>query len=114
MNTIGPGLPGFLVLLAMALLVHEPWRWLGWIIGRRIDPEGDVFRWVRAVSTALVCALCARLVVFPAGALEGVPLAVRLGALAIGLGVFYLGPRWPLPGILAGTMAIVVGKLALG
>lgn len=114
MSALGDGLAGYLVLLAMAILVHEPWRWLGWAIGRRIDPNGEVFQWVRAVSTALVCALCARLVVFPAGALESVPALVRVGALAFGIAVYFGAGRTLLAGILAGTGTILIGKLASG
>lgn len=114
MSTLGDGLTGFAVLLVMALLVHEPWRWLGWAIGRSIDPEGEVFQWVRAVSTALVCALCARLVVFPAGALESVPAFVRVGALALGIAAYLVGGRRLLVGVLAASAAIVLGKLAFG
>lgn len=114
MSAIGDGLTGFVVLLAMALLVHEPWRWLGWAIGRSIDPEGEVFQWVRAVSTALVCALCARLVVFPAGALESVPALVRVGALVLGIGAYLLGGRRLISGVLVASVAIVIGKAAFG
>lgn len=114
MSTIGDGLIGFAVLLAMAILVHEPWRWAGWAIGRSLDPEGEVFRWVRAVSTALVCALCARLVVFPAGALESVPALVRIGALCLGLAAYFVSGRVLLAGILTGTGTIVLGKVLLG
>lgn len=114
MSTLGDGLWGYLVLLAIAVFAHEPWRWLGWAIGRRIDPGGEVFRWVRAVSTALVCALCARLVVFPAGALESVPAAVRIGALAGAIAVYYLTGARLLAGVLTGAGVIVVGKLVAG
>lgn len=114
MITIGEGIAGFAMLLAVAVLVHEPWRWLGWAIGRTIDPEGEVFRWVRAVSTALVCALCARLVVFPAGALESVPVAIRIAALALGIGIFFASGRRLLAGILTGMGIILVGKLIAG
>lgn len=114
MITIGDGIAGFAMLLAVAVLAHEPWRWLGWAIGRTLEAEGEVFRWVRAVSTALVCALCARLVVFPAGALEGVPVAVRMGALALGIAVFFATGRRLLAGIATGMGIILVGKLVAG
>lgn len=114
MTAIGDGLTGYLVLLAMAVLVHEPWRWAGWAIGRNIDPDGEVFQWVRAVSTALVCALCARLVVFPAGALESVPAWVRVGALACGIGAYLIGGQRLLVAIGVATGAIIAGKLAFG
>ena len=81
----------YIVIVGVALLAHEPWRWLGVAIGRSINEDDAILLWVRAVSTALVAGLVSRLVVFPAGALEAVPLWVRLvsiGGAAIGFVVF--------------------------
>lgn len=81
----------YLIIVGVALLAHEPWRWLGVALGRNLSEDDAIFLWVRAVSTALVAGLVARLVVFPAGALETVPLWVRLvsiGGAAAGYFVF--------------------------
>ena len=68
----------YVVIIGVALCAHEPWRWLGVALGRNLSEDDAIFLWVRAVSTALVAGLVARLVVFPAGALESVPLWIRL------------------------------------
>ena len=52
----------FLIILAVGFAVTEPWRWAGSLLGRRIDPESEAFRWVRAVSIALIAALLSRMV----------------------------------------------------
>lgn len=99
-----------LVILAIAALAHEPWRWAGLVIGARLDPDGEVFQWVRAVSNALVAALCTRLIAFPAGALEAVHWGVRGTALAIGIAAFFLMRRHLGAGILSGCAALVALK----
>jgi hypothetical protein len=80
---------GLLVLLVVAVLAHEPFRWLGLYLGGALDANSEVFVWVRAVATALVAGLVARLVLFPAGVLESVPLWVRLSAFASGIAIFH-------------------------
>lgn len=108
------GLWGYLVLLGMALVFHEPFRWLGVILGRSLDIESPVFEWVRAVATALVAALVLRLTLFPAGALGRLPVGIRVGAFAIGLAVFLLRGRKLAAGVLSGAAALVAGVLVLG
>ena len=114
MSGIGDGFSSYLLLLLVAALAHEPWRWAGWAVGRQLDPDDEVFKWVRAVSTALVAAMVARLVLFPAGALASVPLFVRLGAFAAGLAVFFGGGRVPWKGVCTGAGLLLIGKLITG
>lgn len=80
--------PGLLIVLLIALIAHEPFRWAGIYIGRGLAADSEFFVWVRAVATALVAGLVTRLVFFPAGALEAVPVAVRLIAFLAGIGIF--------------------------
>jgi len=113
-SALDDGFGGYLVLALIAALAHEPWRWAGLLIGRRIDAEGEVFQWVRAVSTALVAALVARLVLFPAGALDTVPIAIRVGAFACGLGFFLLTGRRVWAAVAFGATLLAAGKLLSG
>jgi branched-subunit amino acid transport protein len=107
-SPLDPGFGGYLVLFAVGVLVHEPWRWLGLVLGRKVDADGEVFRWVRAVSAALVAGLVMRLVLFPAGALLAVSLPVRITAFAVAVAVFLALRRNLAAGIAAGA-----GLLAL-
>ena len=84
---------GYLAFFLAGFVVSEPWRWAGAILGRTIDPGSEIFAWVRAVSTAIIAALCARLIIFPSGALADVGLTLRLVALAAGVGVYLLSGR---------------------
>jgi hypothetical protein len=110
---LGGGWETTALLVLVAVLMHEPWRWLGLKLGSNIDVEGEVFQWVRAVATALVAGLVMRLVLFPAGALGGVPMSVRLIAFAGGIAGFYLIRRSLAAGMAVGVAILVLGKLLL-
>lgn len=101
------------IILLIAVFVHEPWRWFGLYLGRDIDVGGEVFQWVKAVATALVAGLVMRLVLFPAGALGGVPLGIRLAAFAGGVALFYAARRNLSVGVAGGTLLLVLGSAAL-
>ena len=49
------------------------WRWLGVIAGNRLAEGSEALNWVRAVATALVMAVTAKLIVFPTGSLADSP-----------------------------------------
>ena len=108
------GPTGYLVLLGIAVIFHEPWRWLGIVLGRNLDIESPVFAWVRAVATALVASLIMRLTLFPAGALGHLPVGVRTGAFMAGIAVFLLSGRRLERGVLAGAAALIAGALVTG
>ena len=69
---------GYLFLFVAGFMVTAPWRVLGVLLSQRIDVDSELLQWVRTVSTALIAGLVARMVVFPAGALADVSLALRL------------------------------------
>ena len=106
-SPLGEGLYGYGVLLAIALLAHEPWRWLGLILGRTVTVDSAVFLWVRAVSTALVAGLIMRLILFPAGALADVALRDRLSATAVGVALFFAFGRSLGLGVGGGALALL-------
>ncbi len=104
---------GYLAFFLAGFAVSEPWRWAGAMLGRTIDPASDVFAWVRAVSTAIIAALCARLIIFPSGALADVGLVLRLGALAVGVGVYLLSARMG-AGIATALVVLAMGQALAG
>ena len=57
MAALDDGFGGYLVLFAAGFLATEIWRWLGLLVGSRLDVAGEVFQWVRAVATALVAGM---------------------------------------------------------
>jgi Branched-chain amino acid transport protein (AzlD) len=83
-------LHAYVLLVLVGFLPNEIWRMLGLVFGRGIDEESEVFTWARAVATAVLAGVIAKIVIFAPGALAGVPLIVRLGAIACGFVVFLL------------------------
>jgi len=101
-------------MLVVGAAVTYAWRALGVALSGRINPDGPVIVWVACVAYALLAGLVARMIVLPYGALASVDLWIRLGASAIGLGVFYATRRNILAGVLAGigTLAALVSATA--
>ncbi len=78
-----------LALLVAGFAATYVWRMLGAVAVSHLNPEGEALLWVRAVATALVAALVARIVLIPEGLLAATLPASRFGALAVGIAVFF-------------------------
>ena len=113
-----PGLDGaywpYLALLLFAVLPTEIWRWLGVLAGNRLREDSEALNWVRAVATALVAAVVAKLIVYPTGVLESSPLWLRLGAVAVGAAAFFAAGRKPAVGIGTSIATLALGLYMLG
>jgi hypothetical protein len=106
------GLEPYLALILLGFLPSEVWRWLGLLLGRGLDEDSEILLWVRAVATALVAGVVARLVLVPPGALASVPLGVRVAALGCGFLAFLLMRRSAFAGVIVAEAALVGGALA--
>jgi hypothetical protein len=111
MNHLLAELWPYLVLILAGFLPNEIWRLLGLVLARRLNEGAEVLVWVRAVATAILAGVIGKLIFFPAGALAGVPLSVRIGALFIGLLAFVLIRRSVFAGVLAGEAALIAGAM---
>jgi branched-subunit amino acid transport protein len=89
------------------------WRMAGVLIASGLSEDSAFVAWVKAVSTALVSGLIARIVVFPPGALADIGTPERIGAFLFGVGAYYLVGRHLGLGVLAGTLALI-GVYCLG
>lgn len=114
MTILGDGLTTTLILLAIAILAHEPWRWLGLYLGRDLDVESELFLWVRAVATALVAGLVMRMSLFPAGDLAAVPLWLRGLAFVVGIAAYLAWRRSLAVGVASGAAVLLLVGLAIG
>ncbi|CAA0098201.1 Uncharacterised protein [Starkeya nomas] len=103
-----------LIVIFIGFLPNEVWRVLGVLFGRRIDEDSAWMRWVKAVATALLAAVVARLVLVPSGALVALPLWLRVGAVAGGIAGFLAIRRSVLAGVLAAETILVLGAWWLG
>jgi len=84
---------------------------LGIVVGRGLDEKSEFVIWVRAVAVAVLAAVIAKLILVPPGALAGVPLAVRLGAIGCGFLAFVLVRRSVFAGLVVGETTLIAGGL---
>lgn len=102
-----------LILLVVAVLAHEPFRWLGLYLGRRISPDSEIFVWVRAVATALVAALVMRLLLFPAGELASVDLWIKALAGLSGIAIYFAAGSSMPAGVGGAAIVLVAAELIM-
>ena len=95
-------------------LATDIWRWLGVVAGNRLKEDSESLAWVRAVATALVMAVTAKLIVFPTGTLEASPLWLRVGAAVVGFAVFLAAGQRVLVGVLVPVLLLAAGLFVLG
>lgn len=103
----------FVFILVAGWLATDFWRFAGVLLGNRLDENSRAFVLVRAVATALVAAVIARLVIHPSGALGETALWLRLSAAAAGFIAFKLTGERIAAGVGAGVVVLVAG-MALG
>jgi hypothetical protein len=109
---LGPLWPYLFVVIA-GFLATEVWRWVGVLVGTRLDESSPVIGWVRAVATALVAGVIAKLLLSPGGALGATPMLLRIAAAAVGFVAYMVGGQRLFVGIAAAEAALVAGWLAL-
>lgn len=104
----GPWWPYVFVLVA-GFLATEIWRWAGVFVGSRLSEDSAFVGWVRAVATALVAGVIAKLVLEPSGSLADVPVVLRLAAAAAGFVCWYVARRNLVAGIAAAEVVLLGG-----
>ncbi|KPF44029.1 AzlD domain-containing protein [Rhizobium sp. AAP43] len=103
----------YIVILVAGWLATDIWRWLGVLAGNRLQEGSETLNWVRAVATALVMAVTAKLVVFPTGTLEASPLWLRLLAASIGFAAFLIAGQRVLVGVVVPLAILGAGLMWL-
>jgi len=101
-------------LVLVGFLPNEVWRWLAVIFSRGLDDDAEILIWVRAVATAILAGVIAKLTIFAPGVLANVPSPIRLGAVLIGFLAFTLMRRSVFAGVAAGEVALILGALVFG
>ena len=114
MAFLNDGFGGYLSLLLAGTLTTQMWRWMGALLGSRLAVDGAVFLWVRAVATALVAAMVSRMLLFPTGALAGVPFGIRIGAFLGGLAIYFASRRNLGAGVVGGALVLLVAEFVRG
>jgi hypothetical protein len=104
----------YLFIAIAGWLATDLWRWLGVLAGNRLKEDSEALHWVRAVATALVMAVTAKLIVFPTGSLEASPLWLRIGAAALGFIAFLLAGQRVIVGVAVPVLLLAGGLFVLG
>jgi Branched-chain amino acid transport protein (AzlD) len=108
------GLMPYLLLIVVGFLPNEVWRFLGLVMVRGLDENSQIVLVARAVATAILAGVVAKLIFFSTGALASIPLEIRVGSAVGGFLVFLLARRSMLAGVLAGEALLIGGALVFG
>jgi branched-subunit amino acid transport protein len=96
------------IALASACIGTYLCRAIGVMLAGKINQDSEIFRWLSAVTYAMVAALTIRLIVLPIGLLDTVPLWVRILICALSLGIMLSKPQQRfVPALLIGTLLMV-------
>jgi hypothetical protein len=104
----------YLALLLVGFLPNEVWRVLGLVQARGLNEDSELVVLSRAVATAILAGVIAKLILFSGGALATIPIAVRVGATACGF-LAFLGARQSVfAGVAVGEAVLLVGGYFFG
>lgn len=95
-------------------LATDIWRWIGVLVGNRLKQDSAALTWVRSVATALLAAVIAKLILYPTGELNNVPVALRLLAVSVGFAAFLIGGKRIWIGIVVAVGLLIGGQLIFG
>lgn len=83
-------------------------RAIGVLLSNRINQDSEIFRWLAAVTYAMVAALTVRMVLMPIGLLATVPVWIRILICLLSIGVMVSKPtRRLVPALLTGTLLML-------
>ena len=109
MNAAVTELWPYLLLIFVGFLPNEIWRALGLVLARGLNEDSEIVVWSRAVATAILAGVIAKLILFSTGALDTIPLWVRVAAAVCGFLAFLIGKRSVFVGVAAGELALLMG-----
>ena len=114
MNALGGELWPYLVLILVGFLPNEIWRALGLVLARGLNEQSEIVVLARAVATAILAGVIAKLIMFPSGALADIPLAIRVTAAVCGFLAFVAVKRSVFVGVVVGeAVLLTAGYFAL-
>jgi hypothetical protein len=109
MNTAMAELWPYLVLVLVGYLPNEIWRVLGLVLARGLNEDSQIVVWSRAVATAILAGVIAKLILFSSGALSTIPITVRLTAAGCGFLAFLVVKRSVFAGVAVGEAVLLLG-----
>ncbi len=99
----------YLLLILVGYLPNEMWRVLGLVLARGLNEDSEIVVWSRAVATAIIAGVIAKLILFSSGALLTIPLTVRVVAAVCGFLAFLAVKRSVFAGVAVGEAVLLAG-----
>lgn len=109
MNAVMAEFWPYLVLVLVGFLPNEIWRVLGLVLARGLNEDSEIVVWSRAVATAILAGVIAKLILFSTGALATIPLPVRVAAAVCGFLAYLAMRRSVFAGVAVGETALLLG-----
>jgi hypothetical protein len=104
----------YLVLILVGFLPNEIWRALGLVLARGLNEKSEIVLWSRAVATAILAGVVAKLILFASGELAAIPLAVRIGAAVAGFVAFLAIRNSLFVGVAVAEATLIAGGYLFG
>lgn len=98
----------FAMLLLVGFLPNEMWRVLGLVLARGLNEDSELVILSRALATATIAGVVAKLILFSGGALALVPIEGRAAAAALGFAAYLLARRSVFVGVAVGEAAFLI------
>ena len=99
----------YLMLIVVGFLPNEIWRVLGLVMARGLDEGSELVIWSRAVATAILAGVIAKLILFSSGELANIPIGVRGGATLCAFIAYVAMKRSVFAGVIVGEAALLLG-----
>jgi hypothetical protein len=99
----------YLALFLFGFLPSEIWRWMAAFAVQSISDQSEILVWVRAVASVLIAGVVVKLLLAPSGALASIPGLIRLLAILVGVGGFFIFKRSVMAGLITGEIALILG-----
>jgi len=109
MNAVLAELWPYLLLMLVGFLPNEIWRVLGLVLARGLNEDSEIVVWSRAVATAIIAGVIAKLILFSTGALATLPLSVRVAAAVCGFIAYLVVRRSVFAGVAVGEAVLLLG-----
>ena len=109
MNAAVTELWPYILLVLLGYLPNEVWRVFGLVLARGLDEDSETVIWSRAVATAILAGIIAKLILFSPGALANIPLAMRVTAVICGFLAFLAVKRSVFVGVAVGEAVLLAG-----
>src|ERR1700688_14198 len=109
MNAVMTELWPYFVLILVGYFPNEIWRVLGLVLARGLNEDSEIVVWSRAVATAIIAGVIAKLILFSPGALGSIPFGVRVAAAGCGFLAFMAVKRSVFVGVAVGEAVLLLG-----